>query len=143
VAHESPLALRPGGDRLLEWLLALAGAAGVLAIGLSPADGRLRAALAGVCITFYVLTIRRLRAPVGDLLLYPDGRASLNTPEGSRREGVAARGAWLTPKYAVIAIVMRSGRHRLLVSRSRQATGDFRVLRAWLRLGFPTGGEQS
>jgi hypothetical protein len=129
--HDAPLHLLTGVDPLLTllWrLLALLGTVALLTE--TGSDPWFRFALLMVFSAALAgLEWRQARAPSRRVVIFPDGRCEIDG-----NPGILAPAAWLSRRYCVLGCRCGRRSRRLLISASRQKSGEYRKLLGWMRL---------
>ena len=128
--HDAPLRLLTGADRplVMAWR-ALAALAALAALSADhPPLWRL-AMLVLVAASLASVEWRQRRSPERNIILFRDGRG-----EFDGQSALLQPAAWLSSRYAVIRLQVGRRQHRCLISATRQETGEYRKLLAWMRL---------
>lgn len=127
--HDAPLRLSCGADALLATAWRLLYVSALVAGIFSGWPASWKTLFLAACAVCWWMTERSQLAADGQaLVLGPDGNLQL----GERR-GRLLESAWLTSRWAVLQAEVAGSRERLLVSRARQAEGEYRKLLAWMR----------
>lgn len=69
------------------------------------------------------------------LIIFSDGRVSLNSGCGDMDEGFLDGQQWCTRRIAVLKVATGSKTQNLIVLSGQQATDEYRRLKVWLRQG--------